>query len=563
MVCLVRDPHPRSIRDLLTSTASILIAVILFITLLVGCQSGEIDQDSRFSPIASARISEFTTTRTPLSTKPLPPSPTASITPVVSSRTPSAHKTPLINETPPVILTGSFQYIAQPGDTLLAVASHFGVQPQEVLSPTPLSPEGLLNPGQVLYLLSPPDGYPRGKPLLPDSEVIFSRTAVNFNIDDYLQQAGGYLKTYREYLVSTGWTGAAEVIRRVALENSINPRLLLAVLEYHCRCVRANPDTSLDADHLLGVTGPKYKGLYRQLGWVANQLSIGYYGWRTGQLKELPISDTDLEQIPPDLNAGTVALEYLFAGLYDRQSWEETLDQDAGFIPLYVHMFGDPWERDQQIKSLFPADLTQPLLILPFQPGVIWSYTSGPHKAWDTEGALAALDFAPPSVESGCQPSDAWILAMSNGLVTRAEFGAVVLDLDDGTTKGDGFEQTGWAILYMHVDSRDRVSVGTYLHTGDLIGHPSCEGGRASGTHVHIARKYNSEWMPADGPIPFTMDGWTVHAGPQPFMGTLIRGDQTITANPYGAHSSFIQRSIEDLRLELEFIQNRCLGQCD
>ena len=563
MVRLVRDPHPRSVRGLLSPTASILVAGILFVTLLAGCQSGGTIQDSRLSPIPSARLSEFTTTRTPLSTKPLTPSPSASITPVASSRTPAAPKIPFINETPPVIPTGNFQYIAQPGDTLLVVASHFGVQPQEVFSSTPFSPEGLLDPGQVLYLLSPPESYPRGKPLLPDSEVVFSRTAVKFDIDDYLQRAGGYLSTYREYLVSTGWTGAAEVIKRVALENSINPRLLLAVLDYHCGCVRANPDIPLDADHLLGVTGPKYKGLYRQLGWVANQLSIGYYGWRTGQLKDIPISDTDLEQIPPELNAGSVALEFLFASLYDRQSWEKALDEDAGFIPLYVDMFGDPWERDQQVKPLLPTDLIQPPLILPFQTGVVWSYTSGPHKAWDTEGALAALDFAPPSAESGCQPSEAWILAMANGLVTRAEFGAVVLDLDDGTTESDGLEQTGWAILYMHVGSRDRVSVGTYLHTGDLIGHPSCEGGRASGTHVHIARKYNGEWMPADGPIAFTMDGWTVHVGPQPFMGTLTRGDQTITANPYGAHSSFIQRSIEDLRLELEFIQNRCLGQCD
>jgi hypothetical protein len=35
------------------------------------------------------------------------------------------------------------------------------------------------------------------------------------------------------------------------------------------------------------------------------------------------------------------------------------------------------------------------------------------------------------------------------------------------------------------------------VKTGDRIGHPSCEGGAANATHVHIARRYNGEWIPA------------------------------------------------------------------
>lgn len=43
------------------------------------------------------------------------------------------------------------------------------------------------------------------------------------------------------------------------------------------------------------------------------------------------------------------------------------------------------------------------------------------------------------------------------------------------------------------------VPVGTVVDTGAPLGHPSCEGGQATGTHVHMARKYNGEWLPADG----------------------------------------------------------------
>jgi len=114
-----------------------------------------------------------------------------------------------------------------------------------------------------------------------------------------------------------------------------------------------------------------------------------------------------------------------------------------------------------------------------------------------------------------------------------------VLDLD-----GDGFEQTGWVILYMHVASRERVSEGTRLEAGDLIGHPSCEGGPASGTHVHIARKYNGEWMAAASPLPFVMDGWTPHAGFRPYEGTLTRDGQIVIASPSTPAASFISRPI-------------------
>jgi len=77
-----------------------------------------------------------------------------------------------------------------------------------------------------------------------------------------------------------------------------------------------------------------------------------------------------------------------------------------------------------------------------------------------------------------------------------------------------------------------------------LIGHPSCEGGPASGTHLHIARKYNGEWIGAAGPLPFKMDGWTPHTGFRPYEGTLNREGQVVVASPYTPADSFISRPI-------------------
>ena len=115
----------------------------------------------------------------------------------------------------------------------------------------------------------------------------------------------------------------------------------------------------------------------------------------------------------------------------------------------------------------------------------------------------------------------------------------VVQDLD-----GDGNEHTGWTLLYLHV-SNLVVSEGSWVETSDLLGHPSCEGGVATGTHVHVARKYNGEWIPADGPLPFVLSGWQAHASSDAYQGTLTRDGRTITSSLSGANFSHIVRERE------------------
>jgi murein DD-endopeptidase MepM/ murein hydrolase activator NlpD len=126
-------------------------------------------------------------------------------------------------------------------------------------------------------------------------------------------------------------------------------------------------------------------------------------------------------------------------------------------------------------------------------------------------------------------------------LVVRKEKGVVVLDLD-----GDGNEQTGWVLLYLHLSNTGGVPVGKFVDQGDLLGNPSCEGGISTGTHLHIARKYNGEWIAADGAIPFILGGWQAHAGDEPYKGSLTRNEETIPANIYGTFETLIIRSPDD-----------------
>jgi len=246
-------------------------------------------------------------------------------------------------------------------------------------------------------------------------------------------------------------------------------------------------------------------------------------------------------RLAPDLNAGTVALQYFFAQFLDSAEWVQATNVETGIVAVHVSMFGDPWVRAQQVEPLYPPTLTQPQLILPFAVNQTWSFSGGPHGAWSREGARAALDFAPGSTEKGCAPSENWVLAAAPGLVVRCGKGVLVLDLD-----GDGREQTGWSILYLHISSDNKIPVGSWVVTGQFLGNPSCEGGFATGTHIHIARKYNGEWIPADGPLPFTLSAWVASAGAKPYEGTLSRNGIVIDANPYGTFDTRISRGAND-----------------
>lgn len=431
-------------------------------------------------------------------------------------------------------------YYAQSGDWLPAVAKRFDVEVSEIASPKILPENGLLDAGTLLIIpdhRDPTIQYVPALQLIPDGEVAFSATALDFDISGYVKDAGGYLSSYREYLGTTGWTTGAGAIERNSYENSVNPRLLLAILDYEARLVRGTPENKFRTDFPLGYDSYRYKGVFMQLVWATNQLQTGYYDWRTGRMTELTFIDGTKLRLDPTLNAGTVALMYYFSRLHSLNEWLRIMDQTSGFVSYYQNMFGDPWARAEAAGMLFPPSIQQPQMDLPFEVNSPWVFTSGPHGAWEHDGPLAALDFAPASDRTGCVSTPTWILAAASGLVVRSGNGLVVIDLD-----GDGSEQTGWNILYLHVANRDRVAKGQWVDINTPIGHASCEGGIATGTHLHIARKYNGEWIAADGPLPFILSGWRAVAGDRPYEGSLVKGDQMIPADVHGQAKAAIFR---------------------
>lgn len=462
------------------------------------------------------------------------PAPAVEETPstIAITRTPEPTPTPMPRR--PNYSPGELvDYIAQTGDTLPALAAHFNTKVEEIRTANPQIPADAttMPPGMpmkipIYYL--PFWGSPFR--ILPDNLFVNGPSASGFDTAEYVSHWPGWLKDYRAYAGGENRSGAG-IVDYVATNFSINPRFLLALLDYEIGALsRTNAP---DGDYVLGNEDYNYPGLYLQLVWAANMLNNGYYGWRTGHLTEFDHPDKRIERPDPWQNSASVAAQYYFSRLHSKDEYELAVGP-SGFSQTYWNLFGDPWAAYQPVM---PVSLDQPSLLFPFAAGSTWAFTGGPHTGWghDTD-PLAALDFAPPAAVSGCVLTAEWALAMADGVVVRSQPGVVALDLDS-----DGDEHTGWIIFYLHVRTDGRAPLGTVLHTGDRIGHPSCEGGEATGTHIHIARKYNGEWIPADGTLAFDLEGWIAHNGSAPYKGTLVRENRVVTACDCSDINSLVQ----------------------
>jgi LasA protease len=432
-------------------------------------------------------------------------------------------------------------YTAQDGDSLSVLASHFNTTVKEILEANPLLPKTITTL-QAGFQLKIPIYYKAlwGSQfqIIPDALFVNGPAGTGFDTKAFVDSQPGWLKNYTVFADDLMRTGG-DLIDLVANNFSISPKVLLALAEYQTGAL-SQPvmDENLRV-YPLGYEDQYHKGFYLQLVWAASLLNNGYYGWRNGRLDEINRSDGTLEIPDPWQNAATVAFQYYFSQKLSISDYNHAIHEN-GFYLTYKNLFGEPW---QSIQPHIPGNLQQPELVLPFARGKTWAFTGGPHESWWGSGEpYGALDFAPPTSGGGCSPTDEFVVAMASGLIVRTEpaHAIVVLDLD-----ADGDERTGWVIYYLHLSKNEMITQGKIVKTGDTIGHPSCEGGSATGTHVHITRKYNGEWIDADSAVPFNLEGWIAKNGALPYQGTLTRKGNVITASDSASGHSAITAGIK------------------
>jgi LasA protease len=482
----------------------------------------------------------------PISTPTLPQVVANSVNALVAA-TPTPWPTPMVTSTRaamvatptrgapinlPPLRTEETTYKVKAGDSLANIALVHQVSVKQILDTNEIKDPNLISIDSVIRIPPSNANELAGDLLLiPDSALVYGPNAKNFSIEDFIAQFNGVLRSYSQTDDEGYEMTGAQVVRRVAEENSFNPRLLLALLEFKSGWLTQSTPAGYDAIYPMGLRVANREGLYKQLSWVANETMRGASLYRAQLMAVWTLNDGNVMRIDPTLNPGTAGLQYVLGLLFGMDQFKNAIGED-GFIKIYNALYGYPFAYTDD--ALIPNVLTQPAFILPFARGDDWYLTGGPHWGWGTGSVWAAIDFAPPSPDDewGCFESSAPVVALTDGRVVRSEYGSVVLDLD-----GDSSERTGWTVLYMHLASEGRVASDKDIKQGDLIGYASCEGGVSTGTHIHLARKYNGVWIPAFGENAFNLEGWVVTSAGSAYNGYLERDEQTIEA--YNGRADF------------------------
>ncbi|MEJ2758288.1 MAG: LysM domain-containing protein [Anaerolineales bacterium] len=212
----------------------ILLALVVVATSVV-CSSGYITpasltETAQFTPentlLPTVQFIRPTSTETPLPTATATMDPSlASPTPIFDTPTPSP--TPQPTATQIAADTKPLQYFAQSGDTLMGLATRFNVHPFEIVSDKSIPDSGFISPGQMLMIPLRLVTTTSNWQILPDSEVVFSPSTIDFLPEVYIETIGGYLSDYTQYVSGYGILTGAEIVEMVAYNHSINPRVLL------------------------------------------------------------------------------------------------------------------------------------------------------------------------------------------------------------------------------------------------------------------------------------------------------------------------------------------------
>jgi LasA protease len=414
------------------------------------------------------------------------------------------------------------RYAVRRGETLGYIASRFGLTIDELQKANNLDNPHALQVGQVLKIpiqvtRVAPDNF-----MLPDSEVVYGPAYASFDTIAYASRANGYLASYRDKVEGESLSGP-QIIQLVSERYSVGPRVLLALLEYEGGWVTRTGLAQSQVSSPMGLVDSGRTSLFHQASWAANLLNEGYYGRLSGQLGAFRFKDRSRARLAPSINPGTAAIQDLLAQVSTWDAWQKDVSPN-GFMATYRRLFGDP--NQYKVDPLIPPDLRQPPLRLFWNENSVWYFTGGPHSGWGDQAAWSAIDVTPPDTAGAgvCTPSKEWVLAAAPGRVVKSEHGRVLVSLE-----GKDFQGSGWTLLYMHLGTAGRATVGAQLNTGDRIGHPACEGGWANATHTHFARLYNGQWIGVDT-MPLVLSGWTVTSLGQEYEGLMTRGAESLKA---------------------------------
>ncbi|MDF1500228.1 MAG: LamG domain-containing protein [Anaerolineales bacterium] len=341
-------------------------------------------------------------------------------------------------------------------------------------------------------------------PSISDGQFVWGPNVGNFSIESFLGKRNSSLKPY------------AEVIEAWARYYTINPRVLLAALELNYSLIsETNPD--LDQETIYALIEESAADL--SLAFYEHLYTLGNRG--KGNLQALARGGQSFEfedgtqvEITWSPSSGSYAVAALHAkgNLKGNVPEVQALGGAEDFEAIFGYFFPDtdPLDDSNNLEpdTLPPDDYFQ----FPFPLGASWRF-SGAHS-WSGGGSYpdrSSMDFSitwsnypdPPYKNTvAAAPGEAYIRAPNSYYSTIPCW----VEIDHGG---------GWKTHYYHL-----VNLGASGEVGSKsqnqliggIGEEICNGGFATGPHVHFALFYNGAPYDLEG---LKLSGWTVHEGPR------------------------------------------------
>jgi hypothetical protein len=376
--------------------------------------------------------------------------------------------------------------------------------------------------------------------LISDGQFVWGPNVGDFDIAAFLDDQNSNLAPYAPDLAI--W----------ASYSSVNPRLLIAVLEMHHEYVTALPDDH-DPTEVRAVIED-----------TAMTLAKAFYTYLHTWGDRRPQSDVQAVSVDPALvfrdgsaiqldretPSGTFALAAAIAQRTNFSTWLEELYafSPQGFHGVYGSLFpeSDPLDDSNDINpAAAPPDS---LLMFPFPLGATWNF-GGPHSwAGDNTPPFSSMDFYAGGGTCG-SPPNLYSVASAGGEANRPYGYSCWLEIIHGD---------GWTTSYYHLLNMIDPQ-GAQLARNASLGTIACEvcaGGWATGPHVHWSLKYNGAYVSLEG---VKATGWTIHVGPEAYDTGYIERDGA-TLNPWSSVQNDYDLYYPNTNTSLRFYGN---GQGD
>lgn len=375
---------------------------------------------------------------------------------------------------PPQLTPGS-PVVARPSATLPAARSSVAVAP--TLSPIPPTAE--------------PTAEPRD-PLFDSRRLSYEHNFNGPQIQAFLEARGSVLAGIR-FQVGGRSQSFTDVLVSLSSLYSLNPKLLLALVEQHGRLLSTSSPTADQLAWAVGYHGDGggRQGLYSQLRWAARELryAIRDYAGRANGLPAIKYADGSSQDPNPDIAMSRYVLARVLAPTTVPGGLGSRLE---GLLNTYTRLFDDPrlpphdWPAPAEPFLTRPTEHIFPVTSFfdhdaPFlrENGSLFTYLGRQetdiafaydgHTGWD-------YGLGPPDAVLAAAPGEVIFAGNSDdGCATPAH--AVIID------HGNGYRTLYWHLYQINVEATQRVAAGEQI---GIAGESGC----AVGAHLHFQVQY-------------------------------------------------------------------------